>query len=273
MLTRSYHNARHEVKSLGISTEEAILKHKEWMTDKEVELIRKMEVKTMKKATRRTHGNGNNARVSNITSISYAKGLNIKSMRKAPKVSDCKGSKKLTDRNEVIAKYVEYVNNAKTLDDTAKIYGWTEKEKRIRPSDKAKIRYMLEMKDREIIRKESDSKTSSKKQTSKKSKKTDSKKPAKKETKKATKKETTKKASTKKPSKKQTAKKDNKGGVKESANQKRFELRKGNTTYRFTVTKNRGILVRWNGNYRYCRTEEARWMYRNLLNDGYKRVA
>lgn len=265
MLSRSFHNAMREVRDLGISTDSAILKHSEWMTDREINLIKRMEEKTMKKAVRRTVGNGNNARIANITSISYANGLNIKSMKKAPKVSDCKVFKlyrddSIDDKRCITVKTFTIRNNGTAHFKVENEYAEWETETTI---EEAREKYAKSLKQgyTKTEPKATDSKASSKKQTAKKSKKTDTKKSTKGGTKETAKKET--------KAKKETAKKTEK--AKKETNSKVFILKKGNKMYRFTVTKNRGILVKGDG-YRYVRTEEARWIYKRLLKEGYKRV-
>lgn len=89
MLSRSFHNAINEIRVNGITTEEAIRKYSEFMTEREEQIIMSMGKNT--RATRRTVGKGNNTRVSNVISVTIAKGMKVRPMRRTAKTSDCKG--------------------------------------------------------------------------------------------------------------------------------------------------------------------------------------
>ena len=151
MLSRSFHNAKHEVETLGISTEEAIKRHGEWMTAKEENLIRNMEVKTMKKAVRKTDEWN---RVRNVTSISYANGIKIEPMKKAPKtakVSDCKDYKAITAGfKTTYSKYIAVIKEAECCGECDKILHWIEIDKRLTEAEKADLTEKAEARSKEI---------------------------------------------------------------------------------------------------------------------------
>lgn len=269
MLTRSFHNALCDIRRNGITVEEAITKHGEWMVDGEEEKLMKLFRKS--RTTQRTHGTGNNARPSHITSVTAPTGCKIRKLKKSAKPCnskgfagslysgnvyyyfEIKGNDAYIEKGLVVGGTSEDVKCGHfTIDEARKCYkalknkGFTTKKAAVRKSTKA-----------------SNSKASS----SKKSGKTDSSK-----TKGNTKKATAKKTG---GSKKTTKKSGNTKKTK-TTESKTVVLGRTDESYTFTVSGNKVKIAGIIG----CSTihstttkANARKLYKALTMQGFRRVA
>ena len=260
MLTRSFHNALCDIRRNGITVEEAITKHGEWMVDGEEEKLMKMFRKS--RTTQRSHGTGNNAKASHITSITVPTGCKIRKLKKSAKPCNSKGfAGSLYSEN--VYYYFEIKGNDAYIEKGFVVGGTSEDVKSGHFTiDEARKCYKA-LKDKGFTTKKSEIKkapkaSNSKASSSKKSRKTDSKKT---------------KGNTKK-----TKTADQGRGKKTTKTE--FIITKGNMTYRFCYdTKTRMIVtgyfkdadgITYMDYAELLHISDARGFYRMMLKQGFK---